>query len=153
MTCQWNIFSLNVFLLKNLSSYKFRFLNMITVRFRLAHSFKNLARGEPVAVQAALPPVPVNVSALVEGAKTEFGLPVALTDESPKCMNFGILLRTELAKFIRLLGSKSVTISPGRLFTLILSVQNYVELRSWPGDPSTEVLNSSMFLDHSEKLY
>ena len=34
-------------------------------------------------------------------------------------MNFGLLLRTELASFTRLLGSKSVTTSPGRLFTPI----------------------------------
>ena len=67
-------------------------------------------------------------------------------------MNFGLLPKTELAEFIRFLGSKSVTILPGILFTLILSVQKDVELRSWAGDPSTEVFNGLMFLNHLAKL-
>ena len=67
-------------------------------------------------------------------------------------MNFGLFPRAELAKFIRLLGSKSVTTSPGRLFTPILSMHKDVELLSWDADPSTEVFNGSMFLDHFAKL-
>ena len=67
-------------------------------------------------------------------------------------MNFGILPRTELAKFICLIISKSVTTSPGRLFTLILSLQKDVELRSWARYPSMEVFNGLMFLGHFTKL-
>ena len=129
------------------SSFKFRFFNMITVCFCLANSFQNtMARREPVAVQDPLrivqyfhrnfctmawretvavqdaPPVSFKLSDLSEGEKTGFVLPVTLTDESLKSMNFGLSLRTELAKFIRLLGSRSVKTSPGRPFTLILSV-------------------------------
>ena len=111
MSCQWNIFSLNIFLLKQLSSFKFRILNMITVCFRLNRSLKTMARREQVAVQS-VPPVSFKLFALVEGANTEFGLPVALKDKSPKSVNFVPLLRTELTRFTRLLGFKSVTTSP-----------------------------------------
>ena len=38
-------------------------------------------------------------------------------------MNFGLLLRTEIARFTRLLGSISVTISPGRLITPIFNAK------------------------------
>ena len=92
--------------------------------------------------------IPFNLFDLVEGAKTEFGLTVALKDRSPKFMNFGLSLRTELAMFTCLLGSKSVTISSGRLFTPIFSMQNQSEFLSWAVDPSTEVFNGSIFLDH-----
>ena len=68
------------------------------------------------------PPVPFKLSALVEGDKTEFGFPVALTDKSPKSMNFGIFLMTELANFISLLESILVTTSTGRRFKLTTSV-------------------------------
>ena len=54
---------------------------------------------------------------MVEEAKTEFGLPVAVKNEIPKSMNFGLSLRMKLARFTCLLRSKSVTISQGRLFT------------------------------------
>ena len=51
LSCQWNIFSLNISVFKNLSSFKFIILNMITVHCFFAHSFQTMARGEPVAVQ------------------------------------------------------------------------------------------------------
>ena len=50
-SCLWNVFNLNIFPLKNFSSFKFRNINMITVCCRFAHSFKTMARREPVAVQ------------------------------------------------------------------------------------------------------
>ena len=78
---------------------------MITVCFSIANYFKTMDRRKLVAVQA-VPPVPFKLSALAEGKKTEFGLPIALADERPKSMKFGLSPRTELAKFIRLLGSK-----------------------------------------------
>ena len=81
---------------------------MITVRFHLTHSFNAMVRRKPVAVQAA-PLVLFKISALVEGVKTQFGLPVALMDEIPKYMKFGISPRTEITNFICLLGSGSVT--------------------------------------------
>ena len=67
-------------------------------------------------------------------------------------MNFGILLMMEFARFTRLLGSKSTTISPGKLFTPTFSMPDQFEFLSWATDPSTEVSNGSMFLDHSAKL-
>ena len=45
---------------------------MITVCCRVAHSFKTMARREPVAVQFPLS-VPFNNFALVEGLKSMFG--------------------------------------------------------------------------------
>ena len=71
-----------------------------------------------------LPPPPVlfKIYDLVEGEKKEFGLPVVLTDEISKSMNFELSLKTELANLIHLLGSRSVMTSPGRCLTLILSV-------------------------------
>ena len=81
-----------------------------------------------------------------------FSLSVALKDRSPKFMNFGLTLRTELARFTRLLGYKSVTISPGRLFKPIFPMQKQFELLFWAEDPSTEVFNGSMFLTHFAKL-
>ena len=124
---------------------------MITVRFCLSHyfhcNFCTMAWRETVAVQDA-PPVLLKLSDLSEGEKTGFVLPVTLTDESLKSTNFGLLPRTELAKFIRLLGSRSVTTSPGRRFTLIFSVKKDVECISWDKYPSMEVLNGSMFLAH-----
>ena len=98
------------------------------------------------------PPVWLNLSGLVEGEKMEFGLPVALKEKSLKSMNFGLLSRTELAWFVRLLGSKSVTTSPGRLFTPILSMKKDVELIYWDADPSTEVFNGLMFIKCFAKL-
>ena len=152
LSCQWNIFSTKILLLKIVSSFKFRFLNMITVCFCLTYSFKNMSRREPLSVQASPSPYCSISLFLVEGAETEFCLPVKLKDESPKYMRFGLSPGTKLAKFIRLLGSKSVAILLGRLFTLILSVQKDVKFRSWAGDPSTEVFNGSMFLHHFAKL-
>ena len=67
-------------------------------------------------------------------------------------MNFGLLLMTEFARFPRLLGSKSATISPGRFFTPILSMQEQFEFLSWAADPSTEVFNGLMLLNHLAKL-
>ena len=145
------MFSLNISPIKNFFSFKFIFLNMITVRFRLSRSFNTMARRKQVSVQT-VPPVPFKHAAMVEGTKTEFGLPFVLTDKRQKYMNFGLSPREKLAKFIRLLGSKSVTASPGRRFTLILSVQKDAKLRYWDRDPSMEVLNGSMFLNHFSKL-
>ena len=67
-------------------------------------------------------------------------------------MNFGLSLMTEFASSIRFLGSKSVTISLGRRFIPIFLMQKQFEFLSWAVDPSTEVFNGSMFLDHLEKL-
>ena len=67
-------------------------------------------------------------------------------------MNFGLFLRKELVRFTRLLGSKSATISPGRLFTPTSSMQKQFEFLSWAADQSTEVFNGSLFLYHLAKL-
>ena len=55
MSCQWNILKSEYFLLKNLSSVEFRILNMITVCCCFAHSFKTMARREPVVFEVFLP--------------------------------------------------------------------------------------------------
>ena len=81
-----------------------------------------------------------------------FGIPVVLKDGSPRFMNFGLSLRTEITMFTRLLGSKSVMISPGRLFTPICSMQKQFKFLSWAADPSTEVFNGLMSLDYLLKL-
>ena len=49
-------FQSEYFPLKKLSSFKFISLNMITVCSRFSHSFKIMARHEPVAVQVLLLP-------------------------------------------------------------------------------------------------
>ena len=130
MSCQLNISSLNIFPLKNFPSFKFRILNMITVCCRFARSFKTVARHDPVALQFSLS-VPFNEFALVERAKAMFGLSIALKDVRPKFMSFGLSPRTELVRFTRLLRSKSVTISPGRLFTPIFQCK--ISLNSFIG--------------------
>ena len=81
-----------------------------------------------------------------------FTLPVASKYRSPIFMNFGLSLMIEFARFTRLLGSKSATISPGRLFTPTFSMPDQFEFLSWAAYPSTEVFNGSMFLDHLAKL-
>ena len=81
-----------------------------------------------------------------------FGLTVASKYRSPRIMNFGLLLMTEFVRFTRLLGSKSVTISPGRIFTPIFQCKIRFEFISWDAYLSIEVFNGSMFLDHFEKL-
>ena len=96
--------------------------------------------------------LPFKDLALLEGAKAMFGLPVVSKDGSPRFMNFGLLLMKEFARFARLLGTKSATISSGRLFTPTFSMQKQSELLYWAADPSTEVFNSSMFLNHLAKL-
>ena len=68
-------------------------------------------------------PVQFKDLALVEGGGAIFGIPVALKDRIPRFMNLGLSLRTVLARFTRLLGSKSATISPGRLFTPIFNAK------------------------------
>ena len=46
-------FQSEYFPLKNFSGFKFIFLNMITVCFRLSHSFKTMDRRKSVSVQAS----------------------------------------------------------------------------------------------------
>ena len=70
-----------------------------------------MARRKPVIFEVSLP-VFFKDLALVEGEKAKFGLSDAFKDSSPTFINFGILLRTELTRFTRLLGSESATISP-----------------------------------------
>ena len=96
--------------------------------------------------------VPFKDLALVEGAKAMLGLPVSLKYRSPKFMNFGLSLMTELARFTRLLGFKSATISPGRLFTPNFLIPEQFEFLSWDTYPSTEVFNGSIFLDNLAKI-
>ena len=62
-------FQSEYFPLKNSSSFKFGFLNMITICFYLAHSFKTMARNEPVAVQAV---PPCTVQAICSGRGGEY---------------------------------------------------------------------------------
>ena len=50
-----NIFRARSFLLKNLSSFKFQILNMITVSCRFAHSFKIMRIPQPIIPVRALP--------------------------------------------------------------------------------------------------
>ena len=137
-------FSLNIFLLKKFPSFKLIILNMVTACCRFAHSFKTMARHEPVAVQV-FPLRTVQRLCYGRGGEEKFGLSVALKDGSPKLMNFRLSLRTELERFTRFLGSKSVTISPGRLFTPIFSMQKQFKFLSWASSPSTEVFNIFMF--------
>ena len=79
-------------------------------------------------------------------------IPIALKVGSPRFLNFGILLRTELARFTRMIGLKSATILSGKLFTPTFSMHEKSEFLYWVADPSTEVYNSSMFLVHLAKL-
>ena len=51
-----------------------------------------------------------------------------------------------------MLGSKLVTISSEILFTTTFSMHDKSEFLSWVADPSTEVSNGLMFLDHLAKL-
>ena len=81
-----------------------------------------------------------------------FGLPVSSKVRSPRFMNFGTLLMMELARFTRMLGSKLVTISSGRLFAPTISIHEKFEFLSWVVYPSREVSIGSMFLNHLEKL-
>ena len=81
-----------------------------------------------------------------------FGLPVVSKVESPRFTNFGISLRKEFARFTRMLGSKSATILSGRLFTPTFPMHEKSEFLSWVADPSTEVSNGLIFLDHLVKL-
>ena len=108
-------------------------------------------RYEPVDIQVYLS-VTFKLFTLVETANKEFGLPIVLKDKSPESMNFGLSLRKELARFTRFLRSKSVTNFPGRLFTQIFPMQKQFKLFSWAADPSTELFNVSMLLDHFSKL-
>ena len=103
------------------SSFKFRFFNMITVCFCLANSFQNtMARREPVAVQDPLRIVQYFRS----GRGGEYGVwfTRCIDRRDPKIHELWTFAEDGFAKFIRLLGSRSVTTSPGRRFTLILSV-------------------------------
>ena len=81
-----------------------------------------------------------------------FCLTVASKVRSLRFLNFGLLLRTEFARFTRMLGSKSATISSGRLFTPTFSMHQKSEFLSWVPDLSTEVSNGSMSLVHLAKL-
>ena len=96
--------------------------------------------------------VPFKDFALVEEAKEMFGLPGASKDRRQRFMNIEIVLRRELARFTRFLGSKSATISSGRLSTPTFSMHKQFELISWAEDPSMEVSNGSIFLDRLAKL-
>ena len=148
MSCQWNILS---FPLKNFFSVKFRILNIITLCCRFAYSFKSCLNARHSALKFSLR-VPFKELSLVERAKAMFCLSVALKARSPRFMNFGLLLMMEFARFNRMLGSKLVTISSGRLFTPTLSMHEKSKFLSWVAYPSTEVSNCLMFLDHLVKL-
>ena len=96
--------------------------------------------------------VPFKDLALVEVAKLIFYLPFTSKAGKPRFLIFGISLRTEFARFTRMLMSKSATILSGRLFTPTFSMHEKSKFISWVADPSTELSNGSMFLVHLEKL-
>ena len=81
-----------------------------------------------------------------------FYLPFTSKAGKPRFLIFGISLRTEFARFTRMLMSKSATILSGRLFTPTFSMHEKSKFISWVADPSTELSNGSMFLVHLEKL-
>ena len=111
-------FQSEYFLHKNVSSFKFRILNMITVCCCFFHYFKTMARREPVAVQV-LPLHTVQRPCSSRGGEGGVWFIHCIEGQEPKFMNFVPSLRTKLARSTRLLGSICVTISPGRLFTPI----------------------------------
>ena len=132
-------------------AFEFIIINMITVCCRLAHSFKTMARRELVVFEVFPPRTVQRLCSVGEGEDRVWST-CCVKGQETKFMIFGLLLRTELVRFTHLLGSKSATISPGRLFTLIFLMQKHFELLSWAADPATEVFNGSMFLGHLAKL-
>ena len=89
---------------------------------------------------------------LVKGAKSRLRISVASMAGSPRFLNFGFYLRTELARLACMLGYKSATISPRTIFTPTFSIHDKSEFLSWVAEPWTEVSNGLMFPVHLAKL-
>ena len=124
---------------------------MITVCCHFAHSFKIMHISQPVCSEF-VPPHNIQRIRSDRGVEVNVLCSRCIKGRDPIFMNFGISLRREFARFTLTLGSKLATILSGRLFTPTFSMQKQSELLYWAADPSTEVFNSSMFLNHLAKL-
>ena len=125
---------------------------MSTVCFRLAHSFKTMARREPVAVQYAPPPRTVQALLSGRGGEEWVWFTCFVEGQEPKIYELWTFAEDGTRKVHP---SARIQISeklPGRLFTPILSMKKDVELIFWDRYPSTSVFNGSVFLDHFAKL-
>ena len=97
------------FPLKNFSIFKFIILNMITVCCRFSHSVKIMRIPKPGWTEVILPSPD---QALCSGSEGEIEIAYirCIDGREPEFLNFGILMRTELVRFTRMLGFKSATI-------------------------------------------
>ena len=124
---------------------------MITVCCCFDHSFKTMARREPVAVQV----FPLRtVQRLCSGREGEGDVwfILCIEGQEPKIYELWTFDEDGTRKvhpFARVQISDDFT---GETFHTHFSMQKQFELLSWAADPSTEVFNGSMFLDHFAKL-
>ena len=144
-------FQSEYFPLKNLSSFKFRILNMLTVCSRFAHSFKTMARRKPVAVQV----FPLcTIQGLRSGRGGEDGVwfTRCVEGQEPKIYELWTFAEDgtrEVHPFSWVQISDNFT---GETFHTNFLMQKHVKFLSWYAYLSTEVFNGSMFLDHFAKL-
>ena len=151
MLCQWYIFSLNIFPLKNLSSFKFRILNMITVCCSFAHYFKTMARCKPVVFEA-FPPRTIQRLRSGRGGEGDVWFTCCIEDQELNIYELWTLVEDGTRKvhpFAQVQIREDFT---RETFHTYFSLQEQFKFLSWVADSSTEVFNGSMFLDHLAKL-